>query len=166
MTVAETPAPSAPPEKSTVTSEERQEVLKRIDLMPNVSAENKERLYAYVEHAQKLQRLCTVSFEMGRTRLSEKESARVMKESKQMPFAGPVKDPASIFVVLGYGDQQGDEKKNLTLSMSRATSVVELLRKQCGVQSVIQTVPMGSPHLFDPKDPTENRVAEIWTVVP
>lgn len=165
QTVAPTP-PMAPPEKSSVTSEERQEVLKRIDLMPNVSAENKERLYAYVEHAQKLQRLLTVSFETGRTKISEKETARVVKESKQAPFAGMVRDPAMIFVVLGYADQRGDEKKNFQISNTRAASVSELLRKQCGVQNVIQTIPMGSPLLFDPKDPAENRVAEIWTVQP
>jgi outer membrane protein OmpA-like peptidoglycan-associated protein len=159
-------APAAPPEKSSVTSAERQEVLKRIDLMPNVNAATKERLYAYVDHAQNMQRLMTVSFETGRTRLSEKEAARVVKESKQMPFTGVVRDPAMVFVVLGYGDQRGDEKKNLQISAARATSVVELLRKQCGVQSIIETVPMGSPLLFNPKDTAENRVAEIWTGQP
>lgn len=158
--------PLAPPEKSSVTPEERQAVLKRIDLMPNVSAENKERLYAYVEHAQKLQRLLTVSFETGRTKISEKETARLVKESKLAPFATMARDPAAIFVVLGYADQRGDEKKNLQISNTRASSVMDLLRKQCGVQNVIQTVPMGSPQLFDPKDPAENRVAEIWTVQP
>ena len=160
------PAPEAPPEKPSVTSAERQEVLKRIDLMPNVTAENKERLYAYVERAQNLQRLLTVSFETGRTRVSEKETARVVKESKVVPFAKMVRDPAAIFVVLGYADQHGDEKKNLQISTARASSVMDLLRKQCGVQNVIQTVPMGSPLLFDPKNPGENRVAEIWTLVP
>ena len=167
ITTAGAPTPPmAPPEKSSVTPEERQEVLKRIDLMPNVSAENKERLYAYVEHAQKLQRLLTVTFETGRTKISEKETARLVKESKQPAFAGMVRDPAAIFVVLGYADQRGDEKKNLQISNTRATSVMDTLRKQCGVQNVIQTVPMGSPKLFDHKDPAENRVAEIWTVQP
>jgi outer membrane protein OmpA-like peptidoglycan-associated protein len=165
-TSAATPAPEAPSEKPSVTNAERQEVLKRIDLMPNVTAENKERLYAYVEHAQNLQRLLTVSFETGRTRLSEKESARLVKESKQTAFAGIARDPAAIFIVLGYADQRGDEKKNLQISTTRATSVMELLRKQCGVHNVIQTVPMGSPLLFDPKKADENRVAEIWALVP
>ncbi|WP_042724336.1 OmpA family protein [Chthoniobacter flavus] len=161
-----TPAPEAPPEKPSVTSAERQEVLKRIDRMPNVTAENKERLYAYVERAQNLQRLLTVSFETGRTRVSEKETARVVKASKQASFTAMARDAAAIFVVLGYADQHGDEKKNLQLSTERATSVMDLLRKQCGVHNVIQTVPMGSPLLFDPKNPGENRVAEIWTLVP
>ncbi|MEI9895994.1 MAG: OmpA family protein [Chthoniobacter sp.] len=164
--VSATPAPVAPPEKTSVTTAERQEVLKRIDLMPNVTAENKERLYAYVERAQGLQRLLTVSFETGRTRVSDKEIARVVKESKQPPFSEMARDPAAIFVVLGYADQRGDEKKNLQISLTRTTSVMELLRKQCAVQNVIQTVPMGSPQLFDPKDQAENRVAEIWAVQP
>jgi outer membrane protein OmpA-like peptidoglycan-associated protein len=161
-----TPAPEAPPEKPSVTSAERQEVLKRIDRMPNITAENKERLYAYVERAQNLQRLLSVSFETGRTRVSEKETARVVKASKQASFVAMSRDAAAIFVVLGYADQRGDEKKNLQLSTERATNVMDLLRKQCGVHNVIQTVPMGSPLLFDPKNPGENRVAEIWTLVP
>jgi len=160
------PEPAAPPEKPSVTSAERQEVLKRIDLMPNVTAETKERLYDFVGRAQKLQRLMTVSFEKGRTRLSEKETARVVKESKQTSFAAMVHDSAAIFVVLGYADQRGDEKKNMLLSTARAISVMELLRKQCGVQNVIQTVPMGSPLLFDPKGAAESRVAEIWALQP
>ncbi len=164
--VSATPAPVAPPEHSVVSDKERQEVLSRIDHMPNVTAENKERLYAYVERAHALKRLLTVSFEKGRTKVSEKESARVAKESKQGEFANTARDAAAIFVVLGYADEPGDEKKLLQISTDRATSVMELLRKRCGVQNVVQTVPMGSPKLFDPKDPAENRVVEIWTVLP
>jgi outer membrane protein OmpA-like peptidoglycan-associated protein len=166
--VSPKPSPdSATPseKKGTVSSAERQEVLKRIDLMPNVTAEAKERLYTYVDRAQNLQRLMTISFDKGRTRLSDKEVARVVKESRQMAFAKMIHDPSAIFVVLGYSDTSGDEKKNMPLSTSRATSVMELLRKQCGVQNVIQTVPMGNPPL-DARDAAENRVAEIWTLLP
>jgi len=166
VVVATTPAPVAPPEKTLVTSAERQEVLKRIDLMPNVTAETKERLYAYVDHAQNLQRLLTVAFETGRTRVSERETARVVKGCKQKPFTGLAQNPAAIFVVLGYADARGEEKRNLQISTDRASTVMELLRKHCGVQNVIQTVPMGSPKLFNPKDPAENRVAEVWAVLP
>jgi outer membrane protein OmpA-like peptidoglycan-associated protein len=151
-----TPAPPAPPEKSSVTAAERQEVLKRIDLMPNVTSETKERLYW----------LFTVSFERSHTHVSEKETARVVKESKLNGFSKMSQDAAAIFVVLGYADERGEEKKNIQISTDRASNVMELLRKHCGVQNVIQTVPMGSPKLFDPKDPKENRVAEVWAVLP
>jgi outer membrane protein OmpA-like peptidoglycan-associated protein len=134
--------------------------------MPNVTAENKERLYSYVEHAQSLQRLLTVSFPRGRTRALEKEVARVGKASKQAAFTRMAQNPAAVFVVLGYADERGEEKKNIQISTDRASSVQEILRKHCGVQNVIQTVPMGSPKLFDPKDPAENRVAEVWAMVP
>jgi outer membrane protein OmpA-like peptidoglycan-associated protein len=160
------PVPAAPPEKTLITDAERQEVLERIDLMPNVSAENKERLYAYVDRARNLQRLLTVAFETGRTRVPEKETARVTRESRKTPFATMARNPEAIFVVLGYADQRGEEKKNVQISTDRAAAVMELLRKHCGVQNVVQTVPMGSPKLFDPKDPAENRVAEIWAVLP
>jgi outer membrane protein OmpA-like peptidoglycan-associated protein len=163
---ATSPAPVAPPEKTQVTDVERREVLQRIDLMPNVTAETKERLYGYVEHAQNLQRLLTVAFETGRTRVSERETARVAKMSKQKSFAGMAQNPAAIFVVLGYADARGEEKRNVQISTDRASSVMDLLRKHCGVQNVIQTVPMGSPKLFNPKDPAENRVAEVWAVLP
>jgi len=166
VAVSPTPAPEAPPENTTVSSAERQEVLKRIDLVPNVSAENKEKLYAYVDRAHGMKRLLTVSFETGRTRVSEKETVRVEHASKQPPFATMARDAGAIFVVLGYADQRGDEKKNLLVSTERAASVMELLQQRCGVHNVIQTVPMGSPRLFDPKGALENRVAEIWAVLP
>jgi len=105
-------------------------------------------------------------WDSGRTKLSEKESARVVKESKLPPFAGTARDPVTVFVVLGYADPRGDEKKNLQISNTRATSVMDVLRKQCGVQNVIHPVPMGNPRLFNPNDPAENRVAEIWAVQP
>src|SRR5258708_2971056 len=129
--VVATPAPVAPPEKSTVTNVERQEVLQRIDLMPNVTAAVKERMYPYVERPQSLQRLVTVSFETSHTRVSEKEATRVVKESKKPPFASMARDPAAIFVVLGYADQGGEEKRNQQISTARAASVIELLQKRC-----------------------------------
>jgi outer membrane protein OmpA-like peptidoglycan-associated protein len=165
-TPASAAGPEAPPEEKTISKEERQEVLKRVDLIPNLPASTKERIYGIVEHSQNLQRMLTVTFETGRTRLSEKEAVRLVKESKQPAFTAMTRDPTAVFVVLGYADKSGDEKKNLQLSTTRAASVMDLLRKQCGVQNMIHTVPMGSPELFDPKDPAENRVAEIWTLQP
>jgi outer membrane protein OmpA-like peptidoglycan-associated protein len=160
------PAPDLPPENPAISKTEREEVLKRIDLMPNVSAESKEKLYAYVDKAHGMERLLTVSFEAGRTVVSEKESARIERAAKQPPFSTMARDPSAVFVVLGYADRRGDEKKNLLVSTERATSVLELLQKRCGVRNAIQTVPMGSPELVDPQGVTEIRVAEIWAVLP
>lgn len=157
-----TVAPSGPPENPAISKEELQEVLKRIDLAPNVAAEQKERLYAYVERAHSLKRLVTVAFETGKIQLSAKEIARLEKESKLGDFANYTRDPSAVFVVLGYADKRGDEKKNLQISLDRTTSVMDVLHKRCGVKNAVQTIPMGSPQLFDPQGHEENRVAEIW----
>jgi outer membrane protein OmpA-like peptidoglycan-associated protein len=161
-----TPAPVVAVENAPISKEEREEVLKRIDLMPNVSAESKEKLYAYVDRAHGMKRLLTVSFEAGRTVVPEKEAARIEKASKQAPFSTMAHDPAAVFVVLGFADRHGDEKKSMLVSTERATSVLDFLQKRCAIRNAIQTVPMGSPQLFDPKGGVENRVAEIWAVLP
>ncbi|HSI15289.1 MAG TPA: OmpA family protein [Chthoniobacter sp.] len=159
-------APSAKPATSEVSDAQRQEVLKRIDLMPNLSAANKERLYAYVERAQRIKRVMNVSFQGGGTQLSEAAIKKVVDEAQKPDFANEVRDPVVVFVVLGYADKTGDEKANLETSHDRAEHVAELLHKRCGVANVIQTVPMGSSELFDANNVAENRVAEVWAVLP
>ena len=70
-------APQLPSEKTNVTREERDEVLKRIDAVPNLSAAEKERLYAYVERSRRIESSMLVGFQPGRSRLTEEESAKV-----------------------------------------------------------------------------------------
>ncbi len=86
--------------------------------------------------------------------------------SREAEFAKAAHDPTVIFVVLGYADKHGEETKNLHLSLERATHVADLLRKRCGINGLVDAVPMGSSDLFDPLKSSENRVAEVWTVVP
>jgi|GEM_PF-2523484 len=163
---AATPAPSAKPATATVTDKERQEVLKRIDLMPNVSAQDKERLYYYVERARRMQRVMSVSFPNGGTKLSEPTIKKLVEESKQPDFAREARDPVMVFVVLGFADTKGEERTNVQVSRDRAEHVAELLRTRCGVSNGIKTVPMGSSALFSAQAAVENRVAEVWAVLP
>ena len=69
-------------------------------------------------------------------------------------------------VVLGFADKSGDEKANLQTSQDRAAFVADLLHKRCGVANVVQTIPMGASEFFHPQASTENRVAEVWAVLP
>jgi outer membrane protein OmpA-like peptidoglycan-associated protein len=163
---SDAPPASVKPASSVVTDAERQVVLQRIDQMPNVSAANKERLYAYVERAQNLNRLMSVSFAQGGTRLTEAAIRKIVEESRGAAFARQARDPAVVFVVLGYADKKGDEKKNLQVSLDRAGHVMDILRKRCGVQNVVQTVPMGSSELFNAKEAAANRVVEVWALLP
>ncbi|HYR57156.1 MAG TPA: OmpA family protein [Chthoniobacteraceae bacterium] len=159
-------APQVPAEKTSVTAEERNEVLKRIDLVPNISAAEKERLYAFVERSLQIKRVMLVAFHEGKTRLTEAEIRKVEARSREPEFAKAARDPTTIFVVLGYADKHGEESKNVHLSLERATHVADLLRKRCGLQNLARAVPMGSSDLFDPLKSSQNRVAEVWTVVP
>jgi len=159
-------AASVKPANAVVTDAERQEVLKRIDLMPNVSAENKERLYAYVERAQKLKRVMSVGFEPGAAKLNEAAIRKIVEESKAAEFSAQARDPAVVFVVLGCADKKGDAKKDLQLSLDRAGHVMDVLRKRCGVLNLIQTVPMNGSEFFNPHEASANRAVEVWAVLP
>jgi len=167
--VPETPAPAANVVKaanSGVDAAQRQEVLKRIDAMPNVTAANKEHLYVYVDRAQKIKRVLNVNFERGKTKLSEAGIKKIVEESRLPEFASQAHDPAVVFVVLGFADKKGTEKTNVQMSLDRAEHVTDVLRKHCGMLNIIQTVPMGVSDLFNPQDPTGNRVVEVWAVLP
>ena len=166
---AEAPTPAANVVKtanSGVDDAQRQEVLKRIDAMPNVTAANKEHLYAYVERAQRIHRVLNVNFERGKTKLGEAAIKKIVEESRRPEFANQARDPAVVFVVLGFADKKGNEKSNLQVSLDRAENITEILRKHCGMLNVIQTVPMGVSDLFNPQDPAGNRVVEVWAVLP
>lgn len=144
----------------------RVEVLKRIDLMPSVSADNKDRLYMAVERARQMGKVVSVPFRSGQSSLAaaEIESLRAALASESLKRL--VDDPTVVFVVLGFADTKGDEKKNLAISEARAQSVVGTLRDRCGVANVLHAVGMGGSTLFDPSGNEKNRVAEIWAVLP
>jgi outer membrane protein OmpA-like peptidoglycan-associated protein len=166
---ADSPTPAANVVKtanSGVDDAQRQEVLKRIDAMPNVTAANKEHLYAYVERAQKIRRVLNVNFERGKTKLGEAAIKKLVEESRLPEFANQARDPAVVFVVLGFADKKGNEKTNLQVSLDRAEHITEILRKHCSLLNMIQTVPMGVSDLFNPQDPAGNRVVEVWAVLP
>lgn len=167
--IVDSPTPAADAVKkvnSGVADAQRQEVLKRIDAMPNVTAVNKEHLYVYVERAQKITRLLNVNFERGKTKLGEAAIKKIVEESHRPEFANQARDPAVVFVILGFADKKGNEKTNLQVSLDRAEHVTEILRKHCGMLNVFQTVPMGISDLFNPQDPAGNRVVEVWAVLP
>ena len=170
LTPAPEPANSAANVANSATAKvadnQRQEVLKRIDVMPNVTAVNKERLYAYVERAQKISRVLTINFGRGKSRLAEPAIKKIVEESRRPEFTDQARDPAVVFVVLGFADKNGNEKSNLQVSLDRAEDAVNILRKRCGVLNMTQTVPMGVSTLFNTQDAAGNRVVEVWAVVP
>ena len=144
----------------------KREVLKRIDLMPNVSSQNKDRLYGAVDRARGMGRLFSVPFETLLTRISPEEVAYMKDQLEHPQIKKILEDPTLVLVILGYADIQGDEQKNLQISNGRAQTVMDALRDQLGIQNVMHIVPMGGTNLLDARELAKNRVVEVWAVLP
>jgi outer membrane protein OmpA-like peptidoglycan-associated protein len=169
-----TPKPSLEPGGSPINlditlpeiAEVKRAVLKRIDLMPNVSEANKEKLYNALDRARAMGRLFTISFETSLTRISPQSVAYMKSQLERPQIKQMLDDPTLVLVVLGYADKQGADQKNLQISSGRAEAVMEALRDQCGIQNVIHVVPMGGTDLLDARELAKNRIVEVWAVLP
>jgi outer membrane protein OmpA-like peptidoglycan-associated protein len=144
----------------------KREVLKRIDLMPNVSSQNKDRLYSAVDRARGMGRLFSVSFETSLTKVTPEAIAAMKSQLDHPQLKKFLDDPTLVLVILGYADKQGDDQKNLDISNGRAQAVMDALRDQVGVQNVMHVVPMGGTNLLDPRQLAKNRIVEVWAVLP
>jgi outer membrane protein OmpA-like peptidoglycan-associated protein len=142
------------------------EVLKRIDLMPTISAGNKDKLYVSVERARQMGRIISIPFGSGKTSLGNSDAEKLKTELLDPQIQKLLQDPTAVFVVLGYADTKGDEKTNLRISQERADSTLQVLRNKCGVVNVLHAVAMGGSTLFDEKGLGKNRAAEVWVVLP
>jgi outer membrane protein OmpA-like peptidoglycan-associated protein len=179
-TAAATPSPAPAPADSGVRAQApnldlqdaqnqavKADVLKRIDLMPTISSEDKDKLYMSVERARQMGKIVTIPFASGQVELGSSDVAQlraVLASAQLQPF---LNDPTCVLVVLGFADLKGDEKTNLRISAARALSVLNTLRDRCGVLNVMHSVGMGGSTLFgNEKDAERNRVVEIWAVLP
>ncbi len=142
------------------------EVLKRIDLMPNISQANRDKLYVSVHRARSMGLVLTIPFGSGKITLTPPELTQLKGELEKPEIASLRDDPTAVFVVLGYADPKGDEKKNLDISQRRADGVLDAMRDKCGITNVMHAVAMGGQKLIDTKSLEKNRVVEIWAVLP
>lgn len=144
----------------------KQEVLTRIDLMPNISDSNKDKLYNSVERARSMGKMLTVPFGSGKTQLGAAE-IQALQDALQNPQLAKLRDdPTAVFVILGYADPKGDAKKNLSFSQTRAEAVMNAMRDKAGVMNVMHAVGMGGSTLLDSENLEKNRIAEVWVVLP
>jgi outer membrane protein OmpA-like peptidoglycan-associated protein len=175
------PPPVAPPEFSTAQPEAvkpdldlekeenrtvKAEVLKRIDLMPTISADNKDKLYVSVERARRMGKIISIPFGSGRTTLAPADIEALRRETQEPELQQLVQDPTAVFVILGFADTKGDEKVNIRISQERADAVLKALRERCGIINVMHGVAMGGSTLFDSTGAEKNRIAEVWAVLP
>ncbi len=141
------------------------EVLARIDVMPNLTPEEKDKLYVQVERARGMGKIITIPFASGKTAVGATEIAALQDALKLPQVQKFASDPTVIFVVLGFADKKGDPAKNQAISLQRADSVVSTL-KRGGVLNITHAVGMGSSEIFDAQNLDKNRVVEVWAVLP
>lgn len=144
----------------------KNEVLSRIDLMPKLTPEEKDKLYVLVDRARGMGKVVTIPFPSGKIVIGAKEVSELQKTIQLPQLKKFSDDPTVVFVVLGYADKKGDQQKNLELSLERADSVVAALKQKCGVMNVVHSVGMGSSEIFDAQNLDKNRVVEVWAVLP
>ena len=142
------------------------EVLTRIDLMPNISSANKDKLYNAVERARQMGKVLTIPFGSGKTELSATDIEALKTELEKPELANLRGDPTAVFVILGYADTKCDPKKNIAIYQTRADAVLKTMRDKCGVINVMHTVGMGGSKLLDAQNLEKNRIVEIWAVLP
>jgi len=143
------------------------DVLKRIDLMPTISSEDKDKLYMSVERARQMGKILTIPFSSGHTTVSPSDVDQLRAALASAQLQPLTKDPTCVFVVLGFADMKGDEKANLHISSERAQSVLNTLQDHLGILNVMHAVGMGGSTLFgNEQDAERNRVVEVWAVLP
>jgi outer membrane protein OmpA-like peptidoglycan-associated protein len=147
-------------------AEVKRAVLKRIDLMPNISQANKDKLYGAVDRARAMGRLFSIPFDTLLTKISPQTVAYMKGQLERPQIKQVLDDPTLVLVILGYADRQGDDQKNLQISNARAEGVMEALRDQCGIQNVMHIIPMGGTDLLDARELAKNRIVEVWAVLP
>jgi outer membrane protein OmpA-like peptidoglycan-associated protein len=144
----------------------KDEVLTRIDLMPNVSEANKDKLYQAVERARSMGKILTIPFASGKTELSAADIEALRTELAKPELSKLRDDPTAVFVILGYADPKGDAKKNIAYSQARGEAVLKVMRDRLGVINVMHTIGMGGSKLLDAQNLEKNRIVEIWAVLP
>lgn len=143
----------------------RREVLARVDLIPDLTASERDTLYDRVEKAQEMIKVITIPFSFARSTLPAPAVEKLCEAANAPQLQELVNDPTVVFVVLGFADTQGSDKVNLKLSTERAQTVVDSLRENCRIMVLTQAVGMGSSEFFGEGEGRKNRVAEVWAVL-
>jgi outer membrane protein OmpA-like peptidoglycan-associated protein len=144
----------------------REEARKRILRIPKIPDGTRDWLLQALEHAHGVGRLFEVTFEPSSFKLTAEDMSYLRSEVETDQIKKLLNEQALGLFVLGFADKQGADERNLALSKERAEVVASVLRSQCGVRNVIQTVPMGGTNIHDLHDYARNRVVEVWATLP
>ncbi len=151
--------------KDDVNAKTRMDVMERIDRMPNLSAEQRNKLYSSVDRARGMGCVLIVPFSANKRTLGEAERTILINAVRAPAVKRLSDDPSLVFVIIGYSNEGADASASEKLSIDRSENILATLRDQGGVLNPMYAVGLGNS---DPKrkDPGAARVAEIWTIFP
>jgi serine/threonine protein kinase len=144
----------------------KEDVIRRINAMPGVTAAKKANLIEKMNKARSMERLVVIPFENGRSTLRRSAADELAKSFTTPEMRDRLSDPTIVLVVAGYADAGGRAEANLRISQARAENVSRILKEQAGLFNAMQTIGMGGTELLDSNRPDQNRAVEIWLVVP
>jgi serine/threonine protein kinase len=144
----------------------KEDVIKRINALPGITAEKKASLIEKMQKARSMERLTVIPFDAGRTTLRRAAADELVKSFSRPEMRDKVSDPTTVLVVAGYADIGGRADKNLRISQERAENVTKILKEQAKLLNAMQTIGMGGTELLDSNRPDQNRAVEVWAVVP
>ncbi len=144
----------------------KEDVIKRINALPGVTAEKKANLIEKMHKARSMERLAVIPFDVRQATLRRTAVEDLLKAFALPEMLDKLSDPTTILVVAGYADTAGRADANLRISQERAENISRILKEQAKLPNAIQTIGMGGTELLDSKRPGENRAVEVWAVVP
>jgi serine/threonine protein kinase len=144
----------------------KEEVIKRIDALPGVTAEKKANLIEKMQKARSMERLIVIPFEIGQISLHRAATDELLKAFNTPEMRDKLGDPTIVLVIAGYSDMGGRADLNLHISQERANNVGRVLKEQATLLNAMQTIGMGGTELLDNARPDQNRAVEVWAVVP
>jgi outer membrane protein OmpA-like peptidoglycan-associated protein len=144
----------------------KREILRRIEMQPTATRAQKDRVYQIVEKAKGMGRVAVIPFATANINLPPQDIASVQNQVSQERVRRILEDPTLLLVVLGYADKQGNDQRNIDLSLGRAQTVTQILKDKCGVLNVMYPIPMGGTDMFDQQQFSKNRIVEVWAVAP
>jgi serine/threonine protein kinase len=160
--VIPSPTPLSQPEIDAT----KEEVIKRINALPEFTAEQKTTLIEKMQKARSMERLTVIRFDIGQTVLHRAAADELVKAFEGPEMRDKLSDQTTILVVAGYADTGGGAEINLRISHERAENVTKILKRRAKLTNTIQTIGMGGTELLNSKRPDQNRAVEIWVVTP
>ncbi len=144
----------------------KEDVVRRINALPRVTAEGKANLIEKMHKARSMERLTVIPFDFGQTALRRGATDELVKAFDRPEMRDKVNDPTIVLVVAGYADNGGRADLNLRISQERAEHVSRILKEQARLLNAMQIIGMGGTELLDSKRPDQNRAVEVWAVLP